>query len=183
MNPRTVCFCQPIFSMISAGGAVLALEQGDHLGGLAALAQPGAFLGFGGFLGLGSGLGRGGFLSLGCGGGLSFAAVGLFLALGRGPFFRLAVFFAGAFSGATCAPCAPTLASWVAFLIFSVVIFVRAVTTFITRRGHKQVDSSARKSNVRRWLGALAKRPGTHSLPTEFMYEIAEFIAACAGAH
>ena len=59
MNPRTVCFCQPIFSMISANrGTALALEHRDHLGGLAALAGPRLGLrrfrdlwGFGRFLG------------------------------------------------------------------------------------------------------------------------------------
>src|ERR1022692_2790169 len=45
MNPHTMCFCQPIFAMISEMVcAVLALEHRDHLGGLGTLARPGSLL-------------------------------------------------------------------------------------------------------------------------------------------
>jgi len=44
------------------GGTVLALEQGDHLGLLAALSRPGGFLLLGGLFGLGRVFGGGGLL-------------------------------------------------------------------------------------------------------------------------
>jgi hypothetical protein len=59
MNPHTMCFCQPIFAMISEMVcAVLALEHRDHLGGLGTLARPGSLLHLGDRLALRRGLGR-----------------------------------------------------------------------------------------------------------------------------
>ena len=59
-------------------GAVLPLQQGNHLGRL------GAFAGTGGFLRLGGLLGGGGLLGRGCRRGLGFGAFGAFLGVGRG---------------------------------------------------------------------------------------------------
>ena len=59
MNPHTMCFCQPIFAMISEMVcAVLALEHRDHLGGLGTLARPGSLLHLGDRFALRRGLGR-----------------------------------------------------------------------------------------------------------------------------
>src|ERR1035438_6620546 len=69
MNPRTVCRCQPIFSMISKKrGAVLPLEHGDYLRRLTAFSRFGGFLRFRGLFGLGRFLGGGLLGCLGLGG-------------------------------------------------------------------------------------------------------------------
>ena len=66
-----------------------------------------------GWLALGRGLGFGGFLGL--------APLAVFWPLGA-PFFWLAPFFEGAFSGATCAPCSATVAAVVGFCVGHLVL-------------------------------------------------------------
>src|SRR5689334_4935516 len=100
MNPRTLWACQSVAFMISARVAPFARAIMSRIfapllsarGAVALAARSGlaAFL-----LVLASFLGA--------------AALALFLALGA-PFFRLAPFFEGAFSGAVCAPCSATTA-------------------------------------------------------------------------
>jgi hypothetical protein len=88
------------------------------------------------------------FLGLAVAGGVVLAALALFWPLGA-PFFRLAVFFVGDFSGATAAPCAPAAAFVLVVSAFSVVIFVRSPFAAEPRQdmNHsevliKQVDSA-----------------------------------------
>src|ERR1035437_9159009 len=133
MKPRTVCFCQPIFSMISASvapffrwsmattWAVLLPSRGPALSGAFA-----AFLGalvvfFAGIVFLGA------------------AALAPLLALGA-PFFWLAAFFEGAFSGATGAPCSATAA--VSVVLVASAFFMVGVYPFGGWSAHD--DSSLR---------------------------------------
>src|ERR1039457_1694028 len=100
MNPRTVCFCQPIVFMISAKVAPLlrwsmATTWAAFLDGVAFLAV----------------------LGLGLPPLAALWALGAF-------FLGLAPFFEEAFSGATVAPCAATAATVSVVAAFSVVIFV-----------------------------------------------------------
>src|SRR5580704_9974301 len=90
-KPRTVCFCQPVASTISARVTPLVRFI---------IAITSAFL-----------LLRASVAPFFARGALAaFARLAPFLALGA-PFFRLAPFFEGAFAGATCAPCSATMAA------------------------------------------------------------------------
>src|SRR5580700_9710568 len=105
MNPRTVCRCQPILSMISASvapffrwsmattWAVLLPSRGAVALACAGLAALLALAFFGATLASVFGAAA-----------LALPPLAFFWPLGA-PFFGLAVFFEGAFSGATCAPC------------------------------------------------------------------------------
>src|SRR5277367_2977957 len=111
MNPRTLCACQSVAFMISASVAPLARAI------ISRIFAP--LLSARGAAALRSGLAA--FLPAFAPALVAFfgagplplpprlAWVAAFLALGA-PFFWLAAFFAGAFSGATCAPCAATAA-------------------------------------------------------------------------
>src|ERR1035438_832901 len=114
MKPRTVCFCQPIFSIISESvapffrwsmattWAVLLPSRGPVLSRvLAAFLVLGAFLAGVDFLVV---LGFVGAPLAACA-----PRLALFLPLGE-LFFELAAFFAEAFSGATVALCSATAA-------------------------------------------------------------------------
>src|ERR1019366_6913451 len=132
MKPRTVCFCQPIFSMISASvapffrwsmattWAVLLPSRGPALSGVfAALGALVAFL-----LALASFFGAA----------LVLAPLAAFWPLGV-PFFWLAAFFEGAFSGATGAPCSATAAvsvGLVGSVVFMLVFILLAVDPRMT---------------------------------------------------
>src|ERR1051325_8489405 len=96
MNPRTVCACQPVASMISASVApfarcIIAIISAFLLlrASVARFCVPA----------------RRALPAL-----LGSAAFALFLALGA-PFVLVASLFEGAFSGATCAPCSATVAA------------------------------------------------------------------------
>src|ERR1035438_2814851 len=98
MNPRTVCFCQPILSMISASVAPffrwsMATTWAVLLPSRGALAL--ACAGLAAFL-----LALASFFGAAV---LALPPLAFFWPLGP-PFFGLAVFFEGAFSGATVAP-------------------------------------------------------------------------------
>src|ERR1017187_3344033 len=104
MNPRTVCFCQPIFSMISASVAPFFRRRSSItrlflLSGRGSAAGLGAFLPAAGFVALVAFLGAASAAFLA--GAAFLAAFWLLGAL----FFWLAAFFEGASSGATGAPC------------------------------------------------------------------------------
>ncbi len=64
LKPLTVCFCHPIFSMISAKLASFLLEHGHHLGRLTPFARCGGFLRLGGSFALRRVVGSGS--TLGC---------------------------------------------------------------------------------------------------------------------
>src|ERR1017187_2666220 len=110
-KPRTVCFCQPIFSIISASvapffrwsmattWAVLVPSRGPSALGLVAFA--GALAAF---------LDGVAFLGFAVGGALGLPALAALWPLGAF-FFGLAPFFEEAFCGATSAPCAATAAA------------------------------------------------------------------------
>src|ERR1017187_268490 len=121
MKPRTVCFCQPIFSIISASvapflrcsmattWAVLLPSRGPALAfALAALGALAAFFAVVAFLGAAA---------------FGLPPLALFWLLGA-PFLALAPFFGEAFSGATFAPGSATAAAWSLVSAFSVLIFV-----------------------------------------------------------
>src|SRR5580692_402393 len=102
MKPRTLCACQSVAFMISASVAPLARAIMSRIFAplLSARGAVAFLLSFApalaAFLGVAA-------LALApC-----LAPLAVFLALGA-PFFWLAAFLAGAFSGATCAPCAAT---------------------------------------------------------------------------
>src|ERR1039458_3467731 len=106
MKPRTVCFCQPIFSIISASVApFLRCSMATTLAALGALA---AFFAVVAFLGAAA---------------FGLPPLALFWLLGA-PFLALAPFFGEAFSGATFAPGSATAAAWSLVSAFSVLIFV-----------------------------------------------------------
>src|ERR1035437_8022320 len=129
MKPRTGCFCQPIFSMISASvapffrwsmattWAVLVPSRGPALSGAFAafLGALAVFLAVVGFLGA-----------------AALAPLALFWLLGA-TFFGLAAFFEGACSGATGAPCSATAAvSVVLDSAFFMVLILSAVVPRMT---------------------------------------------------
>src|SRR5277367_3518134 len=117
MNPRTLCACHSVAFIISARVAPLAraiisrifaplLSARGAAAFLLAFAPVVAAF-FGADLALAPGL----------------APLAVFLALGA-PFFWLAAFFTGAFSGATCALCPATAAALSVVLVSAVVICV-----------------------------------------------------------
>ncbi len=83
---------------------------------------------------------------------LSLAPLAAFRSLG-GPFFWLASFFEAAFSGATCAPCAATVAALSVVVVSGVVMcvfvtFLRAFRArrFITGRPERQENSTEERN-------------------------------------
>src|ERR1035438_3682279 len=138
MKPLQLWACQEVASMISARPAPFARRSKPRMVSvLVPWRTPSAF-GSAAFDALVAVLAGVAFLGLAPAPALGLAPLAFFAALG-GPFFWVAFFFEGAFSGATAAPCAPMMASLVVFSMFSVVIFVFcpfAVTsaswTFIT---------------------------------------------------
>src|SRR5271169_1270408 len=113
MKPLTLWACQSVAFMISARVAPLARPI------MSMIFAP--LLSARGAVALRSGLAA--FL-LALAAFLGLAPLAVFWPLGA-PFFWLAPFFEGAFSGATCAPCSATAAAWVvsvAWLFFMVLI-------------------------------------------------------------
>src|ERR1039458_8124098 len=120
MNPRTVCFCQPIFCMISVSVApFLRCSIATTWAVLLPSRGPALSCSLAAFLALGALLAGVVFLVV-----LAFAGapLALFLPLGE-LFFELAAFFGEAFSGPTVALCSATAAVSVVSA-FSVVMFV-----------------------------------------------------------
>src|ERR1035438_10213580 len=115
-NPRMECFCQPLAFISLARVAPPGCRSNSRIVAVLLPSRTPSAFAFAAFGALG--LAGVGFLLFEAGAGL--APFWLLAAL----FFGLAFFFEGAFSGATEAPCALTLASLVAFSVFSVIIFV-----------------------------------------------------------
>src|SRR6266851_8443455 len=99
MKPRTLCACQSVAFMISARVAPLARPIMSMIFA-PLLSARGALVFF-------AGTGLAAFLPA-----LVLAPLAVFWPLGA-PFFWLAPFFDGAFSGATWGPCSATAAVWV----------------------------------------------------------------------
>src|SRR6202167_3904538 len=103
MKPLTLWACQSVAFMISARVAPLARPIISMI--FAPLLSARGALAF--FLRAGLAA----FLDVFFGAGLALAPLAVFWPLGA-PFFWLAPFFEGSFSGATCAPCSATAAAW-----------------------------------------------------------------------
>src|ERR1039458_8615082 len=148
MNPLTEWACQDVASIISARVAPLARCSRSRMAEVLLPSRTPLAFGFAAFGALVA-LAGVAFFGLALAAALGLAPLAAFWLLGA-PFFGLAVFFKAAFSGATAAPCAPTVASLVVFSAFSVLILVRSPFAVITASGHpslgatiKQVDSLA----------------------------------------
>jgi hypothetical protein len=111
--------------MISASVAPFARRSRSRIVAVLLLARTPSASGFAPFGALAVALAGVAFLVLDAAAGLGLAALALFWPLGA-PFFGLAVFFEGAFSGATAAPSAPTAALVLVASTFSVFIVVRS---------------------------------------------------------
>src|ERR1017187_1959904 len=121
MKPRTVCFCHPIVFMISARVApFFRWSMATTWAVLLPSRGPAPSCDLAAFLALGAILAGAVFLGAVA---LALPPLALFWPLGA-PFFVLAPFFEGAFSGATFAPCAATAAAVSVVAAFSVVILV-----------------------------------------------------------
>src|SRR5580704_5130108 len=100
MKPRTVCFCQPILSMISASVAPFFRWSIATTWAVLLPSRAPSALGFVAFGALAAFLASVLFLGLAVAPALGLRPLALFWLLGA-PFFGLAVFFEEAFSGAT----------------------------------------------------------------------------------
>ena len=153
MNPRTVCFCQPIVFMISVRVAPFLRWSMETTWAVLVPSRGPSALGFADFLGdLAALLAWVAFLGLAAGGALGLPPLAALWPLGA-PSLGLAPFFEEGFCGATVAPCAATAAEVMVLVsvvaAFSVVIFVCSPSAGLPRQDihhsgapGKQVDSA-----------------------------------------
>src|ERR1035441_996084 len=107
MNPLQLWACQELASMISGRVAPLGRRSRSRIVSVLLPARTPAAFGFAAFGALVA-LAGVAFFGLALAAALGLAPLAAFWLLGA-PFFGLAVFFKAAFSGATAAPCAPTV--------------------------------------------------------------------------